>query len=342
MSGPTAVAMLTPAAVPAQPARAPRRWSMALRIALSLALLGGLLAVVDVRSAVRAFGGLHAGLAALLCVLGLSERVLMAVKWNLLLRSGGVRISHAQAVRLYLAGHTLGTLTPGALGGDAYRVAALAGLGRTHLVLSTVILERVFGIVVVAGMALAALPFSARYLGANSRSVSVAVVVAFAVSALVLAASLKRPGVRADPQSAAGPLNWSARLAQLREAYADFRSRPGTLVLFAALTVGKTLLLITINYLAARALGIRVSFGYFLCVMPLLHLLIRLPVHFHGIGLQEGLFAYFLQRVGYGSAEGLAVSVLLRAVELFAILLPGLAIMLRPGPTAQRINCGGS
>ena len=76
--------------------------------------------------------------------------------------------------------------------------------------------------------------------------------------------------------------------------------------------------------------------------MPLPHLLMRLPVHFNGIGLQEGLFAYFLQRVGYGPAEGLAVSVLLRAVELFAILLPGLGMILRPGSTGQRINCGGS
>ena len=149
-----------------QPTRRPWLWRV-LRLLTCCALLVILGWKADLRAVARTLGAADWLMFLGICVVAFLDRVLMAVKWNFLLRSRGVRISHLLAVRLQVAGYAVGALTPGAIGTDAYRVVMLSHLQRGKDVLSSILIEREIGVTVVAGFAAAMLPVSVPYLGAE-------------------------------------------------------------------------------------------------------------------------------------------------------------------------------
>jgi uncharacterized protein (TIRG00374 family) len=299
-----------------------------LRGLFGAALLALVLRSVDLHALVHDLRSFRPGIAAVLVAVGLGERALMGLKWNLLLRARGIRISMPQAVRLYFVGHLMGFLTPGAIGAEAYRVTALSALRRNWIVVSTIVLERAIGLAVIASLALLTLPFSMPYLIGSRAGIQKIVILGalLIVPAVILSLQPRiiRSIVRRVPFLTEGPV---ARLGRkFYEAYSESRLSPSTLIWFTALTVVDVLLLIWVNTLAAWALDIRISFFYFVCVMPILHIALRLPVTFLGIGVLEGLMAFFLISAGYTAADGVAISLFLRVVELITVIPLGVLL----------------
>ena len=309
------------------------RWQLPARLIVGVVLLAIVLRSIDLREVLASFSAIHPVQALALCLTSAVDRLLMAYKWNVLLRSRGIRVSVWQAARLVLVGNLFGALTPGAISGDAYRVAALSPFKKTRLVVSTIVLERFIGLAVIGIFAAAALPLSVRYLGGESTTLAWIVVAGTAGVVVLILVSL-RPSIikalaRNVPYLSGSKI--AGKLQDLYSAYAESRKHAGALVQFALLTAVEVVVLVLMNYLAARALGIEVSFFYFLLIIPLLHILLRFPISFHGIGVFEGLFAYFMQAGGFSAADGLSIALLFRAAELVTVFLPaGVILWVRP------------
>ncbi|MFO7652359.1 MAG: lysylphosphatidylglycerol synthase transmembrane domain-containing protein [Candidatus Krumholzibacteriia bacterium] len=310
----------------------PRRGRLALaaKILIGLAVLAWVLAEMDWTSF-----GLHVReiswpLFAVLVVMAWIDRGLMAYKWNLLLRANGVVLTTMRALRLYLVSNLLGALTPGGLGGDAYRVLALSPLGKSAAVFSTVVLERVAGLLSILIFVLAALPFSASYFGSGAWTVTVvaigAVLVLLAVLTLPVAGRLRSWADRrwAQPR---GKVLRSIRRAVV--AWAEMQNNRRVVLAFVGLTLLDTGFFIFMTYVSARVAGVPVSFGFILITMPVVHFLLRLPVSIQGIGIQEGLFAYVLGLAGFSVAQGVVMSLVWRLMTIVGIFLPGYVLMLR-------------
>lgn len=310
-----------------------RRLFLFLRFLIGVSVLIAVLWSIDLDGVASRFLSLRPGMGLLLCFTAVLGRVLMAYKWNLLLSARGISISVWQATRLYLVGHLLGAFTPGAIGADAYRVVALYPFRKTQIVLSTVFLERFIGLAVIALFAVVGLPVSARYLGAESKwfvwvIVGGAVLATLGVVLSLTPAFVRNVVPRIPYLSKSGIFR---AVGEFYHTYAESRTYWRTLVAFGVLTAVEVVLTIVVIHLSAVSLGIGVSFGYLLAVMPLQYILLRLPISFQGIGVQEGLFAYFLVSAGFTAADGLAMSLVLRAVELIFIFLPA-ALLMWAGP----------
>ncbi len=65
-------------------------------------------------------------------------------------------------------------------------------------------------------------------------------------------------------------------------------------------------------------------------MVPLVHIVARLPITFQGIGVIEGLLAYMLRAAGFPSADGVALGLLLRLLEMLVLFAPA-ALMLSLG-----------
>lgn len=306
-----------------------RSWRWILRGLLGAVLLVLVFRSVDLRALLRDFGALRPGIAAAMVAAALGERALMGIKWNYLLRARGIHLSGLQAVRLYLVGHLMGFLTPGAIGAEAYRVTALSPLGKSWIVVSTIVLERAIGLAVIAALALATLPFSMRYLLGSRAGIEWIVILGALLILPAVFLSLQprivKPIARRIPFLSRGPVGRTAR--RFYDAYAESRLSPSTLIVFILLTIVDALLLILINTLAAWALDIRVSFLYFVCVMPILHIAVRLPISFLGIGVLEGLMAFFLTSAGHTAADGVAIALVLRILELVSVIPLGFILL---------------
>lgn len=259
----------------------------------------------------------------------------MAYKWNLLLRSGGVSVPMWRAIHLYFVGHLFGGFTPGAIGADAYRVTALSGFGKTKVVVSTILFERLIGIIVLGLFVTVTLPVAAQYLPGDWDVTTWPIVITVTLGGILLLvliwlnpSIIGAVGKKIPYLSKSGIEKWVQRFYS---AYFKRGLPPQTMVVFTALTAAEILVSIYVIYLAARALGIAVSFGFLLCVIPLLMMLIRLPISVQGFGVQEGLFAYFFLVGGFSTADGLAISALLRVTELILCFLPaGIVLWVNP------------
>jgi uncharacterized protein (TIRG00374 family) len=307
-----------------------RRFRFLLRLVLCCVLLAAIARTADLEEVVATLATVRLDWLLVACSLVLINRILMAYKWTLLLGCRGIRLSLPTAVRVYYVGFTIGVFTPGGLGGDAYRLYAVSRQGSASIVAASIVIERVIGLAVVGLAAVATLPVSATYVHRNSGTALYAIIAVALLSVLAFLASLFPPLVRRltgwVPRVSATRLG--ARMNRFYDAYAAYRNHPRTLAAFAGLTGIELLTLIILNFAATRALGLDVSFIYYLSVMPLLHILVRLPISFQGLGVQEGLFAYFLVIAGFSASQGLSVSILHRAFEIFGVILPGTILLL--------------
>ncbi len=330
--------------------RGPANWPPArklFRLVVGFAILALILRLVDVRELARTLLALDPKMVLALIAIAMVSRVLRAFKWNLLLRARDIRISYGQAIRLSLVSHFVGAWTPGNLGGDAYRVVALRKFGKTNVVLATVLIERYAGLLTVCLFVLLTLPITIPYLLARSPLLVGVIVGMIAIVALALPL-LFSPKVARQISLRLPAISKSDLGRKLRDFYRtllQYREHPLTLAAFALLTISEVLSYFVMNYLSARALGMDVSLLFFLCAMPVVHLLLRIPISVQGLGVQEGCFVFALALHGIAAPEtkGVAVSLVQRAVEwLMAIAPGGLLLWLTRGPDAQTVAASDS
>jgi uncharacterized protein (TIRG00374 family) len=313
--------------------RVQKTLSISIRFAIGIVLLIVVFRFADIDAVFVNLASINPFWVTVLCVIGIMDRVLMAYKWNLLLRARGIFISEWQATRLYFVGCFFGAFTPGAVGKDIYRIAALSSFQKKQLITSTILLERIIGFAVICTLALLTLPFSMKYIKIPSTLI-VGVVTACIILTIALLYISFQPEMIRGIARRVPQLSQFVLLTKIKEFYLVFvehRFHKKIVLFVVLLTTFEVIVMITISFLAAKSTGISVSFVYMFCTMPLLHVLISLPISVQAIGIQEGLFVYFLGNAGFSAAEGLSVSILLRLAHVVLISLPAI-LMLLIGP----------
>jgi uncharacterized membrane protein YbhN (UPF0104 family) len=130
----------------------------ALKIAVTLILLGLILPQINWHTFTTSWKSYHGLFLLLLLGVALLDRCLMAYKWNLLLRSQGVRLAWLACLQLYIIGNFLSSTLPAGVAGDFYRVSKLAS--RVQAMpqgAASVLMERVLGALALAVFALLSL-----------------------------------------------------------------------------------------------------------------------------------------------------------------------------------------
>ncbi|MEW6165199.1 MAG: lysylphosphatidylglycerol synthase transmembrane domain-containing protein [Pseudomonadota bacterium] len=124
------------------------RARLALRLALSAALLGAIAWAVDGAGLWRRLAGADFSWFALAVALGILANIVSAWRWLIIARHLGLTASAAALLPAYGRGVTLNTVLPGAtLGGDAYRAVVLQKLGNPMLkAAASVALDRLSGL----------------------------------------------------------------------------------------------------------------------------------------------------------------------------------------------------
>jgi uncharacterized membrane protein YbhN (UPF0104 family) len=123
---------------------------------LALGALAGCLLLFDPGDMLAKVRQLSAREIALVLVLLTIDRVLMALKWHLLLDIGGARLSPLTTIRIYYQGWLVGAFLPTHLGGDLLRAHLVAQrTGVMHPVFASVVMEKVIGLISAANWGIA-------------------------------------------------------------------------------------------------------------------------------------------------------------------------------------------
>ncbi len=313
------------------------------QLVISVVLLAILLRWVDVGAAVEAIRRASVPLILVSLLITTANRVLMAVKWNLLLRARDVALSWGEAVRVYYRSTFLGIFLPPTVGGDAVRAWLVTrDKSRLEVVISSILVERLLGLLALAAFGTAAAVLFPRMAGGASEldparllavvgGAGIVAVAAFAFSFTRTCETMVQAITeRLTGRPVVGKV--AATLGRIYASYREYRNERGALGTFFALTLLENGFPIVRAWVVSLALGVDVSLGWFLVIVPLELVLIRIPVSFDGFGIREGLFVYFLAMVGVDEATAFAVGFVNHILFLVAVL-PGAFLSSGSGPT---------
>ena len=316
-----------------------------LQVVVSVGLLALLIRWIDVGSFVHAVATADFALLGVALFLAVADRVMMAAKWNVLLAAKDIRLRWTEVIGLYWTSTFLGLFLPATVGADVVRAVVLSrSESRRADIVSSILVERFLGLVSLAlfgfvGAALApavlgggAIDQKRLLLIVGGAAVGITLALAFSFTStcerIVDAATARGRGVRGLDRAV-------EVAAKVYRSFRGYRQHRGALALFLGLSLAENLLPIGRALFVARALHVHTPMLFFTAIVPIESLLIRLPITVDGFGLREGVFTYFLAKMGVPQSVGFAVGLVNHVLFLLAVM-PGGVIHFWPSAEKGR------
>jgi glycosyltransferase 2 family protein len=286
-----------------------RGWKW-LQFGVTLALLSLLLWLVDWKAVGPALRNVHVGWASAVVGLVLLERMVLNLKWQALLSTGGVHMRYLPLFRIQLAANALGTFLPSSIGVDALRMAGLwqfrerrheivaaTLLDRLSTVLATLVVSGVM-IVLVAGTLVGEVAVRQVYLGG-----------AVAIGAALF---LLAPPGRRMVKRCIGllPSALRDRLLQVGSASLLIAGHRRAILITLATSLGAVALRVLIGKGLLLACGVDVPLATLGFVLPVVWGTAMLPISIGGLGIQDATYVLLLRYAGVGSGVAIVVSLL--------------------------------
>ncbi|MEO5657702.1 MAG: lysylphosphatidylglycerol synthase transmembrane domain-containing protein [Nitrospiria bacterium] len=291
---------------------------LALKIGVTLGLLGYLASRIELRAVAEIVAGASWGWVAAGFVLYLALQGLCAWRWLCLARVLHLEGTWRRFTRYYYIGMFFNLFLPTGVGGDVYRCYYLArSADDWKRAIVSVLADRGVGFGTMCGIALVAwLVFGEvrvpSWMGWALGGVA-------AVGLIVLAAAWAAKG----------------RLAAVRQSMplvAELFRRPGVLMWVAVLSILLQTLVVIVNIFNGRALHLEIPIAFYFLLIPLVAVATMIPVSLNGLGVREGAFVFFLAQVGVPEAQALSLALLWLAILIASSLIGGLVWIVTPAP----------
>ena len=303
-------------------------WRKLLQVVVSAAAIVLIARRVDLRESAHIIATARIDYVAAALVLYLVGQVMSAYRWRLIGLSVRLHESFANYVRYYFIGMFFMFFGPSTLGGDLVRSLYLAeSAGGRARAFNSVIFDRLNGLVVLVAIgAVAFLLFPGYELPSLLFYATVAfgagIFLAWCLAPLLVRLILPRTHrVRRFVENDLGPF-WRDRTM---------------LVHASAVSLVFHFVQIATQWIVARALGLDVPFRYICIFHPLVSALTAIPITISGIGLREGGYLLFLQRIGISQASAVAYSGLWFLVIVMSSVVGGL-VFLASGARLPRLR----
>ena len=249
--------------------------------------------------------------------------VLATLRWQRVLLALDVPDRIRSLLSHYLAGLFVSNFLPTTIGGDVLRVSRLsAANGESPRSFASVVLERLTGWVVLPVISLVTLVINPGLLRppvdqASHLVIVISLVTLGLLGAILAGASSPAVGRLLDERS-----GWLRFLNAIHLGLERLRRNPGAA--FEVLVAGFAyqLMVVLAAFLAAKSLGIPVSWTAVLAFMPAVAIVQVLPAPtIGGLGVREGAFVLFLHPLGVSSDQAIALGLLVYGINLTASLL---------------------
>lgn len=304
----------------------------ALRIILAIALFSTVFYFVSVAELLAALSSVTLDGLILLSAISVALIWVSALKWQLFIRDAGHDAGIRELMSLYTMGYFFSTFTPSFIGGDVIRSVQLGNrLGSQRDAFIATFFERFTGLLAMAFLGFVFVCFGSSVtqglelaiftvaLGATLLGVCCFSEVVGGLCERLLTAILSRFG-------RGGRVQKTQSLAA--KVFDGMKSVRKNKLLFAqsmALSLVYHTFTVINTYLAARVVGWDApDIGGLFVVVPLVLLVSMAPITPNGVGIQEGAFVFFLERIGCPRGIGLATALILRAKVLVLAALGAL------------------
>lgn len=293
------------------------------------------------------FGRLSPPRYALALLLMLGMYMCGIIRWRILLESQGINVTLWQATRYTFIGFFFNNVVPGMTGGDVVKAVmiARANPGRGPDAVSTVIVDRVVGLLVLALMSAIVLLFNFSRYPTIATWLFLFLGAAAAGIGLFLSRRVRR-ALRIDVLMTKLP--GADALKRLDQAFLLYRTRVRHLVWAVVLSAFSHGFNVVSIYLMGTDLGVDARGGLqgepivtYLATVPIILIVSSVPLLPGGWGLGEVAYAFFFRTVGIRNlALSVGLSVLTRASMLLWSLLGGVFFFLNRQEAREALDQG--
>lgn len=301
--------------------------SWIVRILVTTLVLAILAVSIDVRETSAAFLSADLGwlFPAILTVLLI--RVVMAVRWWLILSAYGFSVDLWKVTKLIFVTSSLGSVLPIGLGQDLLRgYHVVRTEGRVSEVSASIIIDRTVGMISMSLVAVIAGILAMETLD-SSPALRFAVLSAVAILASFGVLYVFRWKIRhwwrfentRLPKKVAGWLNELS--SAVFGGSVNGRVLSAILVLSLLVQLART----TAFILVFTALRVSADALYYFVTIPIVFLLLQVPISLGGLGVREGALVVFLRDAGFTPEISVAGGLIFQCLQLVAFL-PGLAL----------------
>ena len=317
------------------------RFQSLARVLVSAVLVVLLASSVEVKGLL---GGVRlVSISALLIALSLAalDRILMAFKWNILLRAKSIRISLARATKAYLTASFLGLALPTTIGAEAVRTYSVSKDGHNPAdVAASIVVERGLGLYALLIYCLFAALIGFRMLGdavSNEFMPLLWAIPVMLITFVILIWGSSRtwtvhrvyPRFGVVTEKLAGR-RFANRISESYDSYLQFGKNRFALVIFFLLSLVENIFPILWTYFMALAIGISVPLIIFFILVPIAMFFRRLPISLDGFGLHEGVFVLILPLFAVAKTDAFLLGISTHLLAI-AVMLPGGYLYLSKG-----------
>jgi uncharacterized protein (TIRG00374 family) len=283
----------------------------ALRILISVALIGYLLATANLGELFAMLKSWNAIYFVIAVLLGILRNVIFAYRWKITLTVSGIKASFPKLVKSYFVGTFFNLFLPTALGGDVVRGYDLAMYsGKRMGAVTSVLIERIVGFFALAFIALLALLFGSSVIEDTAVTTVILIVCLsyFVLAIIVFNAKIMKRLVAVLKFIKLWDIG--KRLDRMYDSLYAFTAHKAILGQCFILSIICQTLAILAAYSLALAINLKLAPIYFFMVLPMIWIITMVPLSINGLGVREGAFVFFFTKVGVSDSGALLLSFL--------------------------------
>lgn len=250
--------------------------------------------------------------------------IISAKKWQVLLQSKSIHIPFLQIWKHYYIGVFFNAFLPTTIGGDAIKAYNLSKeLDKKVEALSSVIMERLTGLIAIVTIGAFAILFGYHLLPLNVLLISLFVIIPgpimlmfFVFKTKLIEKIIQRP--------------FFSRFPGIKQIFMDtyislreYGGKKKYLYLSLAISFVYHTLLILINYILALSLGLNINVFYFFIFIPVTEILILLPITIQGFGVRSGSYVTLFSQIGILKASAFALGFSMQMVKVIGNIIGG-------------------
>lgn len=314
-----------------------KRWGLLLiKSFISIALIFWILQKTDLREIIETIGSANIKILLLAYLMVFIGHFLSVLRWRVLLEAQGSKISVATLFYSYMVGLFFNNLLPSTIGGDAYRAYDTWKIGKTkEKAVAVIMVDRFLGLLAlflfssIAIIFLDNLPeaFEFLYFWLALAGIGVGLVLCMFLFSkeqiLYFFHYLPLSFFRFFPKKILETFE------KIGKNFLRFISTKKMLFMALVLSVLLQINVVIHYYIITTALGLDLPFGSFFLVIPLSLFIMMIPISINGIGIREGIFAFFFVTLGATEADAVALAWIAYGFIIVQGILGGIIYSLR-------------
>lgn len=255
--------------------------------------------------------------------------ILGFLRWKMLIMAAGIKIPIGRLISSFSGGIFFSIFLPSTIGGDFVRSVDLAGhTKKAKEVIATVFLDRFSGYI---GLVFVVIP--ALFLGRNlilDKVVFSSVAVIIGLLIIILLVLFNNYVYSGISRFLTSPNSGKIRelIKDIHQEIHVFKGHKKIIIFNLLISFLIQLLSPLSVYYIGLALGIKISFIYFLIFLPIIGAVTLLPIAIGGLGLRESLFVMYFAKAGVIKQLALAMSLLSFSFVVFYAAIGGIIYVL--------------